>query len=159
MKSPIIIYPQDILDKDNQKCIFVRCGDFEMNSILPPRQDVNINYSELNGRNKLFDIYAARARGFCIATLDNFNGDLSELAKIQGNNLVEDIVVGLTFEKMFEEKNINFEKMKIFLTFGKCKFNIRDTQLVFFIELLEKMQKCNKQIEFDLEKKCLLDKI
>ena len=157
MKSPIIIYPQDILDKDNQKCIFVRCGDFEMNSILPPRQDVNINYSELNDRNKLFDIYAARARGFCIATLDHFNGDLSELAKIQGNNLVEDIVVGLTFEKMFEEKNINFEKMKIFLTFGKCKFNIRDAQLVFFIELLEKMQKCNKQIEFDLEKKTKLE--
>ena len=157
MKSPIIIYPQDILDKDNQKCIFVRCGDFEMNSILPPRQDVNINYTELKDRNKLFDIYAAMARGFCIATLDHFNGDLSELAKIQGNNLVEDIVVGLTFEKMFEEKNINFEKMKIFLTFGKCKFNIRDTQLVFFIELLEKMQKCNKQIEFDLEKKTKLE--
>ena len=157
MKSPIIIYPQDILDNINKKCIYVRCGDFEMNSILPPRQDININYAEVKEKNKLFDIYAARARGFCIATLENFNGDLSELAHIRGNNLVEDIIVGLTLEKMFEEKNVNFEKIKIFLTFGKCKFNIRDTQLVFFIELLEKMQICNKKLEFDLEKKTKLE--
>ena len=156
-KSPIIIYPQDILDQDNKKCIFIRCGDFEMSSILPPRQDVNINYAEITEKNKLFDIYAARVRGFCMATLDYFNGDLSELAHIKGNNIIEDIVVGFTFEKMFEEKNTHFEKMKIFLTLGKCEFNIRDTQLVFFIELLEKMQKCNKILEFSLEKKTKLE--
>ena len=110
-KSPIIIYPQDILDINNKKCIIVRCGDFEMNSILPPRQDIKINYETLTQKNLLFDIYAARAKGFCIATINDFNGDLSELASIKGHNIIEDIVVGLTFEKMFEEKNINFEKM------------------------------------------------
>ena len=157
MKSPIIIYPQDILDEYNKKCIFVRCGDFEMNSILPPRQDVNVDYSKVDNRNKLFDIYAGRAKGFCIATLEDFNGDLSELAKIKGDNIIDDIVVGFSFEKMFEEKNTNFEKMKIFLTFGKCKFNIRDKQLVFFIELLEKMQKTNKKLEFELETKTKLE--
>ena len=156
-KSPIIIFPQDILDKDNKKCIFVRCGDFEMSSILPQRQDVNINYAEITDKSKLFDIYAARVRGFCMATLDYFNGDLSELANIKGNNIIEDIVVGFTFEKMFEEKNTHFEKMKIFLTLGKCEFNIRDAQLVFFIELLDKMQKCNKILEFNLEKKTKLE--
>ena len=157
MKSPIILYPQDIMDEYNKKCIFIRCGDFEMSSILPPRQELNVNYAEVTEKNKLFDIYAARAKGFCIATLDDFNGDLSELAKIKGNNIIDDIVLGLNFEKMFEEKNTHFEKMSIHLTLGKCKFNIRDTQLVFFIELLEKMQKMNKILEFDLESKTKLE--
>ena len=157
MKSPIILYPQDILDKDNKKCIFVRCGDFEMKSILPPRQDVNTDYSQVKERQLLFDIYAGRAKGFCIATLDNYNGDLSELAQIKGNNILDNIVVGFTFEKMFEEKNTFFEKMKIFLTLGKCRFNLRDTQMVFFIELLEKMQKINKKVELDLMTKTKLE--
>ena len=156
-KSPIFIYPQDILDNDNKKCILVRCGDFEMNSILPPRQDVNINYETLTEKYLLFDIYCARARGFCITTLNDFNGDLSELAQIKGENILEDIAVKLNFEKMFEEKNINFEKMKIFLTFGKCIFNIRDAQLIFFIELLDKLQRINKQLELDLDTKTKLE--
>jgi hypothetical protein len=46
---------------------------------------------------------------------------------------------------------MNFEKMKISLSLGKCRFNLRDTQMIFFIELLEKMQKMNKTLEFDLE--------
>ena len=58
---------------------------------------------------------------------------------------------------MFEEKNINFEKMKIFLTFGKYKFNIRDAQLIFFIELLDKLQKINKQLKLVLNTKTKLE--
>ena len=89
--------------------------------------------------------------------MDNFNGDLSELAHIKGNNILDNIVVGFTFEKLFEEKNTFFEKMKIFLTLGKCRFNLRDTQMVFFIELLEKMQKINKKVELDLMTKTKLE--
>jgi len=47
--------------------------------------------------------------------------------------------------------------MKIYLKIGKCKFNLRDTQVIFFIELLEKMQKTNKVLSFDLEAKTLLE--
>jgi hypothetical protein len=47
MKSPIIIYPQDILDKNNNKCLLIRCGDFYMKSILPPRQDLKIDYTQI----------------------------------------------------------------------------------------------------------------
>ena len=34
MKSPILLYPQDILDNYNRKCLFIRCGDLEMTSTL-----------------------------------------------------------------------------------------------------------------------------
>ena len=36
MKSPYIIFPQNILDPYNKKCMFIRCGDFIMKSELPP---------------------------------------------------------------------------------------------------------------------------
>ena len=157
MKSPIILYPQDILDNYNRKCLFIRCGDFEMTSILPPRQDLKKNYEQIQDRAELFDIYSMKIENFCMATLDDFDGDFRSLATAKGLNLVDDITVNFVFEQMFETKNKFFEKMKIFLKIGKCKFNLRDTQVIFFIELLEKMQRTNKELSFELENKTLLE--
>ena len=157
MKSPILLYPQDILDNYNRKCLFIRCGDFEMTSTLPPRQDLNKNYELCQNRAELFDIYTMKVENFCMATLDDFDGDFRSLATAKGLNLVDDISVMFIFEQMFEAKNKFFEKMKIFLKIGKCKFNLRDTQVIFFIELLEIMQKTNKILSFDLEAKTLLE--
>ena len=157
MKSPIILYPQDILDTYNRKCLFIRCGDFEMTSILPPRQDLKKNYELLQNRDELFDIYKMKIEKFCMAILDDFDGDFRSLANAKGLNLVDDISVNFEFQQMFEQKNKFFEKMKIYLKIGKCKFNLRDTQVIFFIELLEKMQKNNKILSFDLEAKTLLE--
>ena len=42
---------------------------------------------------------------------------------------------------------------------GKCRFDLRDTQIIFFIELLAKMQQMNKKLSFDLEKKTTLFEI
>ena len=94
---------------------------------------------------------------FSMATLDDFDGDFKGLVTAKGLNLVDDISVVFNFEQMFEQKNKIFEKMKIYLNIPKCKFNLRDTQVVFFIELLEKMQKNNKILSFDLENKTLLE--
>ena len=157
MKSPILLYPQDILDNYNRKCLFIRCGDFEMTSTLPPRQDLNKNYELINDRTQLFDIYTMKIEKFCMATLDDFDEDFQGLASVKGLNLVDDIAVTFIFEQMFEAKNTFFEKMKIYLKIGQCKFNLRDTQVIFFIELLEKMQKTNKILSFDLESKTLLE--
>ena len=157
MKSPILLYPQDILDNYNRKCLFIRCGDFEMTSTLPPRQDLKKNYELVTNRDELFDIYTMKIEKFCMATLDDFDEDFQSLATVKGLNLVDDIAVTFIYEQMFEAKNKFFEKMKIYLKIGKCKFNLRDTQVIFFIELLEKMQKTNKVLSFDLEAKTLLE--
>ena len=157
MKSPIIIYPQDILDKNNNNCLFIRCGDLSMKSILPPRQDLKTDYTKIKERNKLFDIYVANLQKFSMATLNNFDGDLSQLINIKGLNLVDDIQVEFRFEQLFENNNINFEKIKVVVNIGKCKFNLRDIQLIFFIDLLKNMSKSNKQLEFDLENKTILE--
>ena len=157
MKSPIIIYPQDILDKNNNKCLFIRCGDLYMKSILPPRQDLKIDYTQIKERDKLFDIYVANLEKFCMATLDGFDGDLSKLLNIKGLNLVDEIQVEFRYEQIFENNNYNFEKMKIVFNIGKCKFNLRDIQMVFFIDLLKNMSKMNKQLEYDLENKTILE--
>ena len=42
------------------------------------------------------------------------------------------------------------------LILSKMRFNLRDTQILFFIELLEKMQQMNKRLTFDIEKKTSL---
>ena len=157
MKSPIILYPQDILDNYNRKCLFIRCGDLEMTSTLPPRQDLSKNYELIEDRSQLFDIYTVKVEKFCMATLDDFDGDFKGLATAKGLNLVDDISVTFIYEQMFEAKNKFFEKMKIYLKIGKCKYILRDTQVIFFIELLEKMQKTNKILSYDLEAKTPLE--
>jgi hypothetical protein len=128
-----------------------------MTSNLPPRQDLNKNYELVNDRALLFDVYNMKIENFCMATLDDFDEDFRGLASVRGLNLVDDISVTFTFEQMFEAKNKFFEKMKIYLKIGKCKFNLRDTQVIFFIELLQKMQKTNKILSFELESKTLLE--
>ena len=157
MKSPILLYPQDILDNYNRKCLFIRCGDLEMTSTLPPRQDLSKNYELINDRTQLFDIYTVKVEKFCMATLDDFDGNFRGLATAKGLNLVDDISVTFIYEQMFEAKNNFFEKMKIYLKIGKCKYILRDTQVIFFIELLEKMQKNNKILSYELEAKTPLE--
>ena len=157
MKSPIIIYPQDILDKYNNKCLFIRCGDLSMKSILPPRQNLKIDYTKIEERDKLFDVYVANLQNFCMSTLDGFDGDLNKLLNIKGLNLVDDIQVEFRYEQLFESGNNFFEKMKVVFNIGKCRFNMRDIQLIFFIDLLKEMSKMNKQLEYDLQHKTILE--
>ena len=159
MKSPIILYPQDILDPYNKKCLFIKFGDFEMKSELPPRQILEKNYDLSDNRKELFDIYTMKIENFSMFTLDEFKGDFNNLYNIKGLDLVENISVNFTLEQNFASKNKNFEKTKIVLNIGKCRFDLRDTQIIFFIELLAKMQQMNKKLSFDLEKKTTLFEI
>ena len=156
MKSPIILYPQDILDPYNRKCLFIKFGDFEMKSVLPPRQILGKDYTFSIDRNELFDKYIMKIENFSMFTLDNFEGDFNNLVNIKGLDLVENISVDFLLEMNFEPKNKNFEKMNIELNIGKCKFDLRDIQIIFFIELLSKMQIMNKQLSFDVAKKTTL---
>jgi len=61
-------YTLDILDNYNRKCLFIRFGDFEMTSILPPRQDLKKNYELIQDRAELFDIYSMKIENFCCNT-------------------------------------------------------------------------------------------
>ena len=74
-------------------------------------------------------------------------------------DIVENITVDFQMDINFEQKNKNFEKIKMALNLGKFRFDLRDTQIIFFIELLEKMQQMNKQVSFDVEKKTSLFEI
>ena len=158
IKSPIVLFPIDILDNNNKKCILIRCGDFKIHSILPPRQEKNINYAEIKEREKLIDIYNITSGKLCITTLDNFDGDLSGLLDAQGLNLVEDVSFYLNLYLMFEHKNPYFEKFKVEMNIGKCRVNIRDIQLPFFMELLEKSGKLIKLAMYKLEDKTYFEK-
>ena len=159
MKTPIILYPQDILDPSNKKCLLINCGDFEIKSDLPPRQILEKNYEISNDRNELFDKYRMKIENFSMSTLDNFEGDYNNLINIKGLKLVENITVNFQFEQNFEPKNKNFEKTKILLDLAEFKFKLRDTQIIFFIDLLAKMQLLNKQVLIEVEKKTTLYEI
>ena len=158
IKSPILLFPIDILDNLNEKFILIRCGDFNINSILPPREDKNINYDELKEREKLIDTYILKSEKLCITTLDDFNGDLSLLLDVQGLNLIEDVSFDLYVDIMFANKNKNCEKFKIGINIGKCIINIRDKQLPFFMELVEKSGKLLKLAKYKLEDKTNFEK-
>ena len=59
---------------------------------------------------------------------------------------------------MFEHKNPYFEKFKIEMNIGKCTVNIRDIQLPFFMELIEKSGKLIKLAMYKLEDKTYFEK-
>ena len=158
VKSPIFLFPIDILDNNNKKCILVRCGDFRMFSLLPPRQDPKIDYSKIKERQKLFDTYVLKSEKLCVTTLDDFDGDLSGLLNAKGLNLIEDVSFGLNADIMFEHKNPYFEKFKLGINVGKCKINVRDIQLPFFMEMIEKSGKLIKLSKYELEHKTYFEK-
>ena len=158
IKSPIVLFPLDILDNTNRKCILVRCGDLHMSSKLPPREDKSINYNEIKEREKLIDTYYLKSGQLCITTLENFDGDLSRLLEAQGSNLIEDVSFDLTADIMFANNNPYFEKFKIGMNVGKCRVNIRDRQLPFFMELIEKSGKLIKLVMYKLENKTYFEK-
>ena len=158
IKSPIIFFPLDVLDNSNKKCIIIRCGDFHVYSLLPPRQDPNIDYIKVRDKQKLFDTYMLKAEKLCVTTLDNFDGDLSGLLGAKGANLIEDVSFGINVDMMFEKKNPFFEKFKVVMSIGKMKINIRDSQLPFFMEMIEKSGKLIKLAIYELEHKTLFEK-
>ena len=158
IKSPILLFPIDILDNLNKKCILIRCGDFHMISILPPREDKTINYAEVKERDKLIDTYILKSEKLYITTLDNYDGDLSTLLDVQGLNLVEDVSFDLYADIMFAKNNIFFEKFKVGMNVGKCRVNIKDIQLPFFMELFEKSGKLIKLAIYNLENKTYFEK-
>ena len=158
IKGPMVLFPIDILDNRNKKCILVRCGDLEVSSILPPREDKFINYNEVKDRKKLIDTYKVKSDKLRVTTLENFNGDLSRLLIANGSNLIEDLSFDLTADIMFANNNPYFEKFKVGMNIGKFRVNIRDKQLPFFMELIEKSGKMIKLVMYTLEKKTYFEK-
>ena len=158
IKSPIVLFPIDILDNSNQKCILIRCGDFHICSLLPPRQDPKINYAEIKERDKLVDKYIIKSEKLCVTTLDNFEGDMTTLLDSKGLNLIEDVSFVLNADIMFEPKNTFFERFKIEMNVGKCNVKLRDVQLPFFMEMFEKSGKLIKLAMYKLEDKTYFEK-
>ena len=158
IKSPIILLPMDMLDDSNKKCILVRCGDFNVISILPPRQDPKINYAEVKERVKLFDVYMINSGQLCVTTLENFDGDLSRLLEAKGQNIIEDVSFGLNTDILFESKNKYFEQFKVEVKVGNCKINIRDKQIPFLMEMIDKSEKLLKLAMYELENKTYFER-
>ena len=158
IKSPILLFPIDILDNLNKKFILIRCGDFHISSILPQREDKNIKYDEVKEREKLIDTYILKSEKLCVTTLDDFNGDLSLLLDAQGLNLIEDVSFDLYADIKFADNNKLFEKFKVGMNIGKCRVNVRDKQLPFFMELYEKSGKLLKLALYKLEDKTYFEK-
>ena len=140
LKSPIVVFPIDILDDTNKKCILIKCGNFSVNSVLPPRQNPNTDYTQIKERAMLFDSYLCKGEVLNISTINNFNGDLNQCLDIEGQNIVENMSINVDMDMNFEPDNPYFEKFKIALNIKKAEFNLRDAQLAIVMELLEKLK-------------------
>ena len=147
-----------MLDNSNNKFILKRCCYFHMYSLLPPRQDPKIDYTKVKERLQLVDTYMLKGEKLCVTTLDDFDGDLSGLLDAKGSNLIQDVSFGLNADIMFEQKNPYFEKFKLGVNVGRFKVNIRDKQLPFFMEMIEKYGKLMKLAKYELEHKTFFEK-
>ena len=128
--------------------ILFRCCNFHIDSILQPIEIKNINYNEIEEREKIIDIYNLNLKKLCASTLDNINGELDELLYAKGLNLIKYVSFDLYANLLFSIKNI-FEKFKIGVNEGKYGINIRDGEIPF-IELIHNSDKILKVAKYKL---------
>ena len=153
IKSPLLLFPQNIIDEKNNQTILISFGDLKMYSILPPRKNKNIDYlqfNDVNQKNTLYDVYKLDGNNFYMSTIKNYDGNVANLTSLEGLYLLENVTLNFVMFNIIEPQNKFFENFKIEITISDVNFNLTDSQMIFFINLLDSLSRINKKIEIDL---------
>ena len=153
VKSPLLLFPQNIIDEKNNQTILISFGDLKMYSILPPRKKKNIDYlqfNDVNQKNTLYDVYKFDGNNFYMSTIKNYDGNVANLTSLEGLYLLENVTLNFVMFNIIEPQNKFFENFKIEITISDVNFNLTDSQMIFFINLLDSLSRINKKIEIDL---------
>ena len=153
--SPILIIPQNIMDKKNKKCIYLYCGKLIITTNLPPRQDLNIDYKTVKDPKLLYDDYIVKLQGIKMSTIDNCLLKNNYLGKEE--ILVHEFDMDISCKMIIEAKNKLFDAMIIEINIPTFEFIMTEFQILFFINYLKSMYNegnlLSKEMNDDLKKK------
>ncbi len=148
LKSPRIIFPQDITNNQNKDCFFISMGEFTVKSHLAnriPNQNV-INVRTLKYYDNLFDNYDINISNFeakviyDFDNLKNLNKNLIEEENVRMFNKIMPIInklnTNIIFSQLIEPKNIYNEKFKIGIKIEEFNFNLNESLVEFIANTL-----------------------
>ena len=154
IESPIILLPQNVNDEDNNNAIYVSLGKLTFVSKLPPRQQLNVDYTAVQDPNLMFDEYVVKLLGAKMSTLyncnaaNNYNGE----EKI----MISDFNIDIDLKMSLEGKNPHFDNMIIEIVIDQFDFALTEKQILFLVFYLEVMNReghiLRHEIEEDKEK-------
>ncbi len=153
IKSPLMLFPQNIIDEKNKETILISFGDLKLYSILPPKKQKNVDYihiNDLNSKNNMYDLYKFEGNNFYMSTIKNYDGRVENLTLLEGLYLLENVTLNLNMYNIIEPQNQFLENFKIEITISDINFNLTDTQMIFFIDLLDSLSRINKKLQYDL---------
>ena len=153
IKSPLMLFPQNIIDEKNKDTILISFGDLNLFSNLPPKKKKDINYIQFNDIDKksiMYDLYSFEGNNFYMSTIKNYDGRVENLTLLKGLYLLENITLNFKMYNIIEPQNKFFENFKIEITISDVNFNLTDSQMIFFIDLLDSLSRINKKLEYDL---------
>jgi len=146
LKSPRIIFPQDITNNKNKNCILISMGEFTLKSHLANRipSDTVINVRTLKYYDNLFDNYDINLLNFEVNVIYNFkdldilNNDLMKEEKIYHKivNLIDKLNIDIMLSQLIEPKNIFNEKFKVGIKIEDFVLNINEKLVEFISETL-----------------------
>ena len=149
--SPYIIIPMDASDLNNNQCITMSLGRVQVKTILPPRVDKDIKYSETKKEILLYDIYRVNIKGIGMSTMQNC---------IEKNNyegiddiLLKEFDVSVEAKLLIQPKNKSFDNMIINVLINKIDFQLNEFQIVFLIQFLGHFQRVQIKVDQEIKQK------
>jgi hypothetical protein len=133
LKCPLIIFPVNCHDKNNNNIIFFSFGDIILKSILPPRKDPNKDIINENDEKLIFDSYIIELSNLSAGTKNNF----VNFSDLKDDNIVSKTHFSIKIDVKNDSNNKNFENFKIFIYLESIDIKINEEEIVLFVNLFE----------------------
>ena len=153
LKCPLIIFPVNCHDKNNNNIIFFSFGDIILKSILPPRKDPNKDIINENDEKLIFDSYIIELSNLSAGTKNNF----VNFSDLKDDNIVSKTHFSIKIDVKNDSNNKNFENFKIFIYLESIDIKINEEEIVLFVNLFENITRERRLIT--LIQKELIEKI
>jgi hypothetical protein len=147
--GPRVIMPQNLLDKNNKKCLMLSFGEFGIISNLAPKKTEDIDYKKITDDKKLYDFYEIKTSGFELVTIDNFEG-VEKMRNTKKLIMFEKVEFDMKIKQIIEPKNERRENFSLEMQFKSLDLKIRDVQIEFLLYFLKYFSannaKCDKEL-------------
>ena len=153
LKCPLIIFPINFHDKNNNNVLFFSIGDIIIKSELPPRKNPNIDYINSKDESIIFDNYIFELSNMSAGTKNYFDLSSDENEK----NIISKTNFSIKVSMKIEPKNKNFDNLIILFNLNNINIQITEEEIVMFVNFLENIIREKRLIS--LVQKELIEKI
>ena len=134
LNSALILVPINIFDFKNNQCFLLKPGEIVIKTILPPRQNKNIDYSKIKDKFLMYDIYGIDIIGCRISTVENCT-EYNNYTGIE-KFLLKEFNFHMEYMMSIEAKNPFCDNVVLNIVIPKFDFQINEFQILLIIDYL-----------------------